>query len=308
MGEIILQVQNLEKRFKKNIKVVDDISFSVEKGDVFGFLGPNGAGKTTTIRMILGLIRPECGEVHINNKSISKDFFGAVSNVGALVEGPAFYEYLTGVKNLEIFGQYSGGVSQSKIHELLELVGLEKRGNDKVKEYSLGMKQRLGIAQALLNDPKLLILDEPTNGLDPIGIKEIRELILRLANQNKITVFISSHILSEVQQMCNKFFIINKGKKVIDGYTDELLKSNANTYFIEADTKEALINAAKKIKGVSILSTDDNKFNLGGNKPQEVLRTLVKDGIGITVFNPCRLTLEDFFLNAVKEELKDEGC
>ena len=254
MDSIVLRAEKISKSFK-DVKVVNDLSFELKKGDIFGFIGPNGAGKTTTIRMILGLLKLDSGNIYINNYSIIDEYYKAIDSVGALVEGPAFYEYMTAQENLEIFSVYSGCIDKKRIKYLLELVGLSDRANDKVKNFSLGMKQRLGIAQALLNNPKLLILDEPTNGLDPNGIKDIRSLVKDLSNKG-ITIFISSHMLSEVQNICNKILIIKDGKKIAFGNTSDLVHQ-AGLYEIISTDKNNLLNVLNSIKEVSILEVDE---------------------------------------------------
>ena len=300
MRNEVLEVVNVSKKFG-NLTAVNNISFSVQKGDIFGFLGPNGSGKTTTIRMILGLLKPNNGEIYINKKSIKDNFYEAISQVGALVEGPAFYEYMTAQENLEIFGAYSGEVNKKKIQEILELVRLAERSKDKVKEFSLGMKQRLGIAQALLNEPKLLILDEPINGLDPSGIREIRDIICNLS-KNGTTVFLSSHILSEVEQICNKILIINKGKEIISGITKDLIK-NSNIYDIQAVENKKLLAVLKDIKEVSIKKIDASLRVEINEKmtPEDLLTQLINDGIKIRVYNPVKISLEDYFFKSVEE-------
>lgn len=201
--------------------VVADLDLRVAPGDIYGFLGPNGAGKTTTMRMILGLIRRDAGEVRIFGES---DPVAARAKIGGIVEGPRFYPYLSGIENLRIFAAAGGGCPPERIEELLELVRLKERAADPVKTYSLGMKQRLGIAQALLNKPPLLLLDEPTNGLDPAGMREVRELIHTLQQQEGLTVFVSSHLLFEIQELCTRVGIIQNGAKVAEGKTEELLE------------------------------------------------------------------------------------
>lgn len=305
---VVLDVNDLTKVFKNRVKAVDNLSFSIKKGDIFGFLGPNGAGKTTTIRLILGLLRPDKGDVHISSHSVKKDFYKAVSKVGALVEGPAFYDYLSARENLEVFGNYSGGVTHAKIDETLKIVGLAGRSNDKVKNYSLGMKQRLGIAQALINSPELLILDEPTNGLDPFGIREIRKLITDLSKNKGITILVSSHILSEVQQMCNRLLIINKGKKIIEGSADELLNTNNLIYEVVCDDYKKLEEVMSRITGVTHIVTTRSysRYNLHTNPPEYILKQLIFDGVNIKAFGPYKADLEEFFFNAVEEDNTDE--
>jgi ABC-2 type transport system ATP-binding protein len=298
MSTVVLEVKNLEKSFR-NIKVVNNISFKVEKGDIFGFLGENGAGKTTTIRMILGLLKIDKGDVYIHEKSIKNDFYSAVRKVGALVEGPAFYDYMTAKENLEVFGSYSGRIKKEKIQGLLELVGLKDRENDKVKEYSLGMKQRLGIAQALLNDPELLILDEPINGLDPKGIRDIRNLMFDLSSKG-VTILISSHILDEIQHTCNKVLIINKGKYSISGFTKELL-DNSNMYDIEATNTDKLVQTLNKIKEVNIQNIDNFvRVKINADLfPEDLLNMIIVNN-KIRMFSPVKVSLEDYFFDTLE--------
>ncbi len=224
--ENVIELSRLTKQFK-NVLAVDELELKVCKGDVFGFLGPNGAGKSTTIRMILSLISPTAGAIKIFGKSLLENRKEILANVGAIVEKPDFYQYLPAIKNLEILAKISGKeVSRKRIMELLELVGLKDRAKSKVKTYSHGMKQRLGIAQALLHNPELIVLDEPTTGLDPHGMKEIRDLIIRLSKDENKTIFLSSHILSEIELVANRMIIINKGSKIVEGEVSKLLNSN----------------------------------------------------------------------------------
>jgi ABC-type multidrug transport system ATPase subunit len=237
--EKIIQISGLTKKFK-SLTAVDNLTLNVFKGDVFGFLGPNGAGKSTTIRMLLTLINPTSGRIKIFNKDLKKHRKEILSNVGAIVEKPDFYLYLTAYNNLEILGKMSGAdISRNNIMRILELVGLESRYDSRVKTYSHGMKQRLGIAQALLHDPELVILDEPTVGLDPQGIKEVRELINRLSRERGITVFLSSHILKEIELVANRMVIIDKGRTLVEGNVKELLS--------ESDTVTISYKANKEI-------------------------------------------------------------
>jgi ABC-2 type transport system ATP-binding protein len=210
-GEIILSAQNLTKRFGRR-EAVSDVSFDVRLGEVFGFLGPNGAGKTTTIRMLVGLARPDRGHVRIRSLDISAEFEAAMAHVGCIVEAPDLYRYLTGRENLLHFARMLERGAEDRIDELASLVALSERLDDRVSTYSLGMRQRLGIAQALLGSPGMLILDEPANGLDPAGIREIRQLVRRLAEQRGMSVFVSSHLLSEIELMCDRVAIIHRGR------------------------------------------------------------------------------------------------
>lgn len=220
----VLQVTNLSKRIKKK-EIIKDLSFQLNKGEVLGFLGPNGAGKSTTLRMLVGLSRPSTGTVSICGHEIGEDYVKAMAHVGCIIEAPDLYEYLSGYKNLELLGAMSQHVTKAAIDDAIALVGMEKRIHDKVSIYSMGMKQRIGLAQALIHQPDLLILDEPTNGLDPQGIHEFREIVKSLAKDTGISVLISSHLISEVQLMCDRVCIINQGMIVRDGAVTEMLST-----------------------------------------------------------------------------------
>lgn len=209
--KIILECKNLNKFFGKK-QILSDVSFELREGDILGFIGPNGAGKTTTIKLILGLQSITSGNVLINGYDVQKQFTKAIEKVGAIVENPDLYMYLTGYENLKLIANLYKGIGKERIDEVVKLVKLEKRINDKVSKYSLGMRQRLGIAQAILHKPKLLILDEPTNGLDPEGIKEMRELLVELAEKENMAILISSHNLAELDTFCNKICIIKMEK------------------------------------------------------------------------------------------------
>ena len=236
--EKIIEIKNLTKNFKE-LRAVNNLSLNVFRGDVFGFLGPNGAGKSTTIRMLLSLIAPSNGDIKIFDKSLKEYRIEILKEIGAIVEKPDFYGYMSAYKNLEILGKISmTDVSRKRIMEVLELVGLDKRYKSKVKTFSHGMKQRLGLAQALLHDPELIILDEPTTGLDPQGMKEIRELILYLSKEKNKTIFLSSHILSEVELVANRMIIINKGTTQVEGYVNDLLNANNLKVTFEVDNAE----------------------------------------------------------------------
>lgn len=205
----ILELKSVNKIIGKK-EIVKDLSFTIEEGEIFGFLGPNGAGKTTTIKMITGLISITSGEIFINGISIKENFEDALKNVGGIIENPEMYGYLSGLDNLKLYGRMQGKLDKNRINEVVSLVKLENRINDKVKGYSLGMRQRLGLAQALIHKPKLIILDEPTNGLDPVGIKELRETLKNLTKEGS-SVLVSSHLLSEMELMCDRFCIIDSG-------------------------------------------------------------------------------------------------
>lgn len=237
-GEVILRTRNLTKRYGERM-AVNDLSLEGRRGDVLGFLGPNGAGKTTTIRMLLGLIRPTAGSAEILGMAVGREWARALPHVGALVEQPALYSWLSGRENLRAIGDALGGATERQIDETLELVGLRGRDRDRVKTYSLGMKQRLGLGLALLSDPDLLVLDEPTNGLDPAGIVEMRDLLRRLAAQGKL-VFISSHALGEVQQICTWVAVITEGRLITESSVEELTHTQG-AYVVTLDrVSEAL--------------------------------------------------------------------
>ena len=235
-----IECVHLTKKYK-SVRAVDNLDLVVERGRIHGFLGPNGAGKTTTIRMITGLVHPTSGTVRICGIDIRKNFLEAVSKVGVMMESPGFYAYLSGVQNLRVLAQYSRiSDRERKVDEVLEMVGLRKRAKDKVSSYSRGMLQRLGIAQALLSDPEVLILDEPTNGLDPAGIFEIRSLISRLSVNNNKTVFLSSHLLKEVESVCSEVVIIDDGRIIGGGRIEDLMnayRDGLEEYFFQL-TKE----------------------------------------------------------------------
>lgn len=230
MSETTLSVRNLTKTIGKR-QIIKDISFELKSGEVFGFLGPNGAGKTTTIRMLVGLIKPTSGSIQICGYDVKKDFSKAMERLGCIVENPELYPYLTGWENLQFFARVLKGVDDKRIQEIVELVGLKERIHDKVKTYSLGMRQRLGIGQALLSRPKVLILDEPTNGLDPSGIREMRQFIRFLAKEEGLSVLVSSHLLSEIQLLCDRVSIILSGKIIHTETVHSLLTAQEKIFW-----------------------------------------------------------------------------
>ncbi|MBP0726579.1 ABC transporter ATP-binding protein [Bacillus sp. RG28] len=242
----IVEIQNVSKIIKGR-KIIDSLSFEVNKGEVFGFLGPNGAGKTTTIRMLVGLISITSGDIKIAGHSVKTDFEKAVGKVGAIVENPEMYKFLSGYKNLLHYARMSKDIKKEKIDEVVKLVGLTDRIHDKVKTYSLGMRQRLGLAQALLHDPELLILDEPTNGLDPAGIREIRDHLRMLARERNMAVIVSSHLLSEMEMMCDRIGIIQTGKLVDVQLISDFVQGTEKVYEIEVSNNK---EAQKCVKGL----------------------------------------------------------
>jgi ABC-type multidrug transport system ATPase subunit len=250
-NDIVLRTINLGKRYK-NRWAAEDVNLEIRRGDVFGFLGPNGAGKSTTIRMIFSLIQPTTGSVELFGHSLEKEREKALAKAAGIVEKPDFYLYLTAYRNMEIAGSLTLGKTpqRKKIMDSLAVVGLDDRHADRVKTFSHGMKQRLGIAQALLCDPELIVLDEPTNGLDPQGMKEVRELIVRLSKENGMTVFLSSHLLNEVEQVATRMAIINKGRLMVQGSVDELLRASAHRIRIVAEPQKKVLGILRKLKSV----------------------------------------------------------
>jgi len=296
--EKIIEVKGLTKNFRKLI-AVNNLDLNVYSGDVFGFLGPNGAGKSTTIRMLLSLIKPTAGSIKIFGMSLKENREKILRKVGAIVEKPDFYMYLTAYKNLEILGKISGGdTSYKKIMEMLELVGLSKRAKSKVKTYSHGMKQRLGIAQALLHDPELIILDEPTTGLDPQGMKEIRDLILYLSKTKNKTIFLSSHILREVELIASRMIIINKGSTQVEGTVEELLNSDLMSVSVEVDRMDEAVKIIhesqwhEKLKNVN---KKEMQFELSKEEISALNKFLVEKDFAVSAVVPVR-SLEDYFL------------
>lgn len=229
-SDITMEVRGLRKKIG-NKDIIRGIDFTLKRGEVFGFLGPNGSGKTTTIRMLVGLIHPTAGSIKVCGYDLQKDFNQAISKLGCIVENPELYSFLSGWDNLKYFARMIKGVDDRRLREVIELVGLQARIQDRVKTYSLGMRQRLGIAQALLSRPQVLILDEPTNGLDPAGIREMREFIRKLAEEEGLTVFVSSHLLSEIQLMCDRVAIISKGQVIHVTEVAQLLSQNEKMYW-----------------------------------------------------------------------------
>lgn len=304
LPEKIIEIVNLSKQFKE-VKAVDGLELTVYRGDVFGFLGPNGAGKSTTIRMLLSLINPTKGEIKLFGKSLREERISVLRNIGAIVEKPDFYAYLSAYKNLEILGKLSQtDISQKRIMEVLEFVGLEKRYKSKVKTFSHGMKQRLGIAQALLHNPQLIILDEPTTGLDPQGMKEIRELIFHLSKEEKKTILLSSHILSEVELVANRMIILNKGKKIVEGAVSDLLNSNNLQVTFEVnDAKSAEMIIQETGWKAKFKSSAKGRliFSLMHDEIAELNKFLVQNGIEVSAVIPAR-SLEEYFLNITEKD------
>ncbi len=292
----VLQARALSKRYGSRL-AVDHLDLEVDRGELFGFLGPNGAGKTTTIRMSLGLIAPTGGSVEILGREVRSHRAEVLPRVGALVESPALYGYMSGLDNLRAVGDQFGGVPRRRIEEVLEIVSLKGRERDRVKTYSMGMKQRLGLAIALLNDPDLLILDEPANGLDPAGIVEMRDLLRGLAASGK-TVFISSHVLSEVQQICTRVAIINHGRLVRVAPVAELLQAPGE-FEVKVDSPRELV-AALRLQPWGREARSENGHVITGapdGRGRDLIKFLVDGGYAPDAVSPRQRDLEDIFLS-----------
>ncbi|WP_397376199.1 ABC transporter ATP-binding protein [Paenibacillus sp. sptzw28] len=295
--------------------IIHDVSFDVRAGEIFGFLGPNGSGKTTTIRMLVDLIKPTAGEIFICGHNVHRDPEEALRHIGCIVENPEVYTFMTGWENLEHFARMQPGIDAARIQEVVEVVGLDQRIQDKVKTYSLGMRQRLGIAQALLGRPKLLILDEPTNGLDPKGIKELREFIRMLAGQG-MSLFISSHLLSEIQLMCDRVAIISQGRVLAVGTVDELVEQ-AGTYVVwQFDQPEAGRRLLASEQELQFIGDDEHRIDEGiiAGLKHAIITTMrvdripfvvekaVRAGIGVMSVQRIAPTLEELFLQMTEGE------
>ena len=296
----IVELKNVSKVIRGR-KIIDDLSFTVNAGEIYGFLGPNGAGKTTTIRMIVGLIRMTSGEITVCGKDVKKDFEEAVANVGAIVENPELYKFLTGYQNLQQAARLFKGVTKEKVDEIIELVGLKERIHDKVKTYSLGMRQRLGIAQSLLHDPKVLILDEPTNGLDPAGIREIRDYLKMLAREKGLAIIVSSHLLSEMEMMCDRFAIIQKGKLINVQDVRVISDTEKQVYICNVHDHElAKVALAEKEYTVNI-HEGNLLVELEKEEVPQMIKALVEANVLIYQVKMSNKTLEDRFLEMTKE-------
>ena len=298
--DTVLRTIDLTKRYKNRL-AVDHLNIEVRRGDIFGFLGPNGAGKSTTIRMILQLVFPLEGDVELFGVSLKKAGHRALEKVGAVVEKPAFYGHLSALRNMEILGGLQKPVTRRQIMEKMERVGLADRANDPVKTYSHGMNQRLGLALILLNDPQLVILDEPTTGLDPQGMKEVRELILELARERGVTIFLSSHLLYEVELIANRMAIIHQGRLRVEGSVQDLLKRGESAVLIKTDRSEdtlKFLRASEAYRSAAIHS-EGILVELDLEGIPELNRRLVSAGFNVNALVPRR-TLENYFLNLIE--------
>jgi ABC-2 type transport system ATP-binding protein len=303
MSDFVLETEQLTKRYGRRC-AVEDLCLEVERGDVFGFLGQNGAGKSTTIRMIVGLVRPTLGKIHLLGHDMSLRPMQALRRIGAIVEAPAFYEQMSGFKNLKLLAAMSGGASNGRIEEALDIVGLRARSRDPVREYSHGMRQRLGIAQALLPSPEFIILDEPTDGLDPQGIQEVRILIRRLRDDLGLTVLLSSHLLFEVEQICNRVAIIDHGKLLYQGTIDALVTAEKTVRITVDRLEEAyeLLVADAKLS-VSRNGNQSLYIKMSDEQIPAVNQLLVERGFRVSELALQRETLEDVFIRLTRPKV-----
>lgn len=295
-GELCVVTRGLTKRYG-NRAAVEDVDLTIRRGEVYGFLGPNGAGKTTTLRMLVGLIRPTSGEVTILGSSPGDP--ANLSRIGALIEGPAFYPYLSGFQNLRVLARYSG-VTDTRIEEVLEIVDLEGRADDKFATYSLGMKQRLGVAGALLNDPELLILDEPTNGLDPRGMSDMRDLIRRIGH-GKRAIVISSHLLGEVEQICDRVGVIQDGHLIAENSVAALRGPGA--LLIRATPLDDAARLIRELPGVTDVREDEGvlRVAVAPERAAAINAALVGGGLAVSELRPVQESLEAVFLTLTEE-------
>jgi ABC-2 type transport system ATP-binding protein len=297
-----LEARGLEKRYG-HVVAVDGIDLTVRAGDIYGFLGPNGAGKTTAMRILLGLLRPDAGTARLFGRDPQHELPEALDGVGGFVETPHFYPYLSGRKNLELFAAFDGGDGRGRIDELLELVELQDRAGDRVGGYSQGMRQRLGLAASLLREPRLLILDEPTNGLDPAGIRDMRALIKRLAAEG-MTVFLSSHLLAEIEELCSRVAIVNNGRIVYEGALTDLHASAAPRYRLrttDLDTARSVCAQEPRLRDLAV-DTDELSFTADEQTVIELSRTLTAAGLGIAALIPETATLESLFFQLTEKQ------
>ena len=305
MANTVLEIKDLKKSFGKR-KVIDGISLEVKEGEIYGFLGPNGSGKTTTIKMILRLIEADSGEIKVNGYDTKKQFEKAMEYIGAIVENPDMYRYMTGRDNLKLHARIRN-VDSKRIDEVLELVELKERADEKVGKYSLGMKQRRGLALTLLHKPKVLILDEPTNGLDPAGIKKLRDILKEISHKEGVAVFVSSHILSEMQLMCDKVAVIDNGKIV---KTEEIAKvEEEKTEVVELRVKEvekAVQILKEKYDVEPKVEKNHIEITILTEQLPKVVKELAINDVEIKAVIPKGHTLEDIFFDATKGGKKDE--
>ncbi|HBH95646.1 MAG TPA: bacitracin ABC transporter ATP-binding protein [Ruminococcaceae bacterium] len=301
-SETILEVRGLSKSFGKK-EILKDINLTVNGGEVFGFLGPNGSGKTTTIKLMLGLLNYGSGSIRICGHEVKTEFEKAVANIGGIIENPEMYKYLTGRQNLMQYARMQDGITGERMEEVIDIVHLRARIDDKISKYSLGMRQRLGIAQAILHRPRLLVLDEPTNGLDPAGIKELRDIFKRLAHEEGCAVFVSSHMLAELEQMCDRVCVINHGV-VVDNMTMEEIRTekkddNRQNYHIDTQNKDGAIKAAEEMGIDYTLYDGQLTVMIEKENISKYIRKLVLADVDIEAVIPIQKSLEDAFMEII---------
>ncbi len=295
----LLKIEGLSKTIKKK-RILNGISLTVNSGEIVGFLGPNGAGKTTTIKLILGLLKIDEGKITICGHDIVTDFENAMENVGGIIENPDLYKRMTGRQNLEYFASMYKDVNKDHIDEVVRLVKMSERIDDRVKTYSLGMCQRVGIAQALLHRPRLLVLDEPTNGLDPLGIKELRDLLKYLAKEAGIGVFVSSHLLSEMELMCDRIYIIDNGEIIGEksiNQIDDSEEAPVYQYVFVTDNNEMTYEYMKSLDINCELKSDGVEIVMKSSEIPNIVKALVNNDIGIYAVNQKRRSLEQDFIS-----------
>lgn len=299
MENTVLELKNVSKSFGKR-KIIDNISLKVNSGEIFGFLGPNGSGKTTTIKMILRLIDSDEGEIKVNGFDNRKQFEQAMECIGAIVENPDMYKYMSGIDNLKLHARIRN-IDEKRIYEVLEMVGLKDRAKDKVGKYSLGMKQRLGLALTLLHNPKVLILDEPTNGLDPAGIKQLRDILKKISHEENVAVFVSSHILTEMQQMCDRVAVLDNGKIVKIEQITNSKEEKIETIELRIKDKTKAIKILKEKFEVDAKEEKDSLLvTIQTEKVPEVVRELAIEDVGIKAVIPREHNLEEIFFDATE--------
>ncbi|MBC7910728.1 MAG: ABC transporter ATP-binding protein [Pyrinomonadaceae bacterium] len=307
MSDAVLETELLTKKYSRRV-VVNQLSLKVERGDIFGFLGRNGAGKSTTIRMALGLVRPTSGRVRLLGHDMSKHPLRALARIGAIIEAPAFYDHFSGWRNLRMFAAMSGGAKTERIEAVLDIVGLRDRAHDPVRVYSHGMRQRLGIAQALLPAPEFVILDEPTDGLDPQGIHEMRLLIRRLRDELGLTIMLSSHLLFEVEQICNRIAIIDQGRLIYQGSIEELI-AKTTTIKLTVDRIEEAYQLLSHNPKLSVSRNGDQSLYviMADDQIPLVNALLVERGFRVMELSPQRETLEQVFLRLTQNPATTEA-
>lgn len=301
-GEEILEIKGLSKSFGKK-EILKDINLTVKGGEVFGFLGPNGSGKTTTIKLMLGLLNYGKGSIKICGHEVKTEFEKAIANIGGIIENPEMYKYLTGRQNLMQYARMQDGITKERLEEVIDIVHLRARIDDKISKYSLGMRQRLGIAQAILHHPKLLVLDEPTNGLDPAGIKELRDIFKHLAHEEGCGVFVSSHMLAELEQMCDRVCVINHGV-VVDNMTMEEIRTekkedNRLTYHIDTQNKDGAIKVAEEMGIDYTLYDGQLAVMVEKENISKYIKQLALADVDIEGVIPVQKSLEDAFMEII---------